>query len=50
MVPSIICTSYILEAGENKDERRWMIRSFIIQKGTKMTSLVSGLDPVILDE
>jgi len=27
-----------------------MIHSFIIQKGTKMTSLVSGLDPVILDE
>jgi len=27
-----------------------MIHSFIIHKGTKMTSLVSGLDPVILDE
>jgi hypothetical protein len=27
-----------------------MNHSFIIQKGTKMTSLVSGLNPVILDQ
>ena len=50
MVPTITCSSYILEAGENENERRLMIYSVITQKGIKMTLLVLGLDPVILDE